>query len=278
MKVVAPASQRTLRDLALLEGQCEVVWLGPEELAAAIEPMVCSAQIVSEPEFRGTLDRRMTAGYGSILLPRFQAGDLSGLLGADQSIRIGPGEASETSWHDGTTYEVPARASIQTALGYGRWLSHRDLCAGLAWRRTAAHGTVVICTAACCQRHPSISQAAQQSLLLRLLEALASQTRLPTAILQSASLEAYPNADAFIKAEGPDAAMLLLARYIDPEADPAEVIDRHLHCNLSTARLAHLQARCPAVEPSEIPIVLQQNGWGSHLRACAQAITSKGSA
>lgn len=266
MKVVAPTSQRTLRDLALLDSQAEVTWLDSDGLAMARDPLVCSAQMLSEPTAAGLLTRRMDAGLPTLLVPRFQAGDLTALLGSGQPIRIGPGEAETTQWHDGTSYPVPARAAIVTAIGHGRWLAHRDLCAGLAWRRTAALGTVVLCTAACCQRHPSIPQDAQRALLLRLVEAVLDQTRLPPQGVTALTVERYADADAFLSAEGPDAAALLLARCIDPTADSAVAIAQYLHCEVAADRLEQLQSRCPVGDAAQITPALRRHGWGAHLR------------
>lgn len=276
MKVVAPASQRSLRGLALLESQAEVSWLDSDGCAVARDPLVCSAQMLSEPGAAGLLTRRMDTGLATLLLPRFQAGDLTALLGSSQPIRIGPGEAADTQWHDGTSYPVPARAAIVTAIGHGRWLAHRDLCAGLAWRRTAAQGTVVLCTAACCQRHPSIPQDAQRALLLRLVEAVRDQTRLPPQVASVTTSERAVDVDAFLATEGPDAAALLLARCIDPAGDAAAVIAQYLHCEVAADRLAQLQSRCPTGDAAGFIPALRRHGWGAHVRASLQAIAAKG--
>jgi hypothetical protein len=272
----APSEQRTWRDLAQLEKLCaEVAWLDRPELANAPMPaIVCGLAAHDDPRgMRDLLKKRAGAGYTTVLVPRFRAGDLAGVLEAPAAVMVRNGDATQVRWADGTQFAVSAVTAIDTALHARRWATSNAGCCVLAYRANTGTGAVVICTAVVAGRALGVDPEEQQSLLSRIFEQAAA---LETAAEATKSQAAKPQADeeirdleTFLQQYAAEGAALLLTVIIaqgNRGADLATIARERLGMSLPADKLAVMLSRLPETTLAELALTLRNHGWGAHLR------------
>jgi hypothetical protein len=270
MHVAALTTQKGLRDLGSLPGLAEsVAWLESGEAATEPAPLVvCGLWLAqSADEARAVLRGRTQAGLTTVVVPRLQAGDLSGLLGAPATIEVVPGEFRGVSW-DGQDYAVPGVAVLETSLHAGKWAVAAGLgTAVLAWRPHAGAGAVVLCTAALTGRPLGVEREQQRQLLERILREAASGTTAPRR--EELSVAERVPLGTFLDEEGEAGAALLLA-WLVAGADEAEAVrsaaQQLLGLELQTPEIKRMLARLVVPGVEEARAELQRRGWGPHLR------------
>lgn len=263
--VVALEDQRTWRDLRLLPPDC-VRWVDAAGLAEAPEPaVVCGAWLAEAPEAAAVLRSRQRAGATTVLVPRFGAGSLGPVLGAPVKVDVFPAESSTVTWHDGTTFAVPATTAVRTSLPDGCWGRSEGHATVVAWRPHSQAGWTILCTPTVAGRAIGAAPDAQFGLLERLLdEAAATTAPRPT----SAEPVTAPAASAedFLAQHGELGALALLAWWAAPGPDLDEAALARLGVQLDVEALRQLGDTLPALNPGEVEATLRAAGWGAHLR------------
>lgn len=279
----APLEQRTWRDLAQLEKLCaEVAWLDRAELTNAPMPaIVCGLAAHDDPPgTRDLLNKRAGAGCTTVLVPRFRAGDLAGVLEAPAAVMVRNGDAAQVQWTDGTSFAVSAVTAIDTVLHARRWATSNAGCCVLAYRVNTGAGPVIICTAAVAGRALGVDLEEQRSLLSRILqqaaelETAAEATR-PQAEEPQAD-EGIQDLDAFLQKYAAEGAALLLGLVVakgNLKADLATITRERLGMFLPADKLAVMLSRLPETTAEELTMTLRKHGWGAHLR---QALAIQG--
>lgn len=267
--VVALDDQRSWRDLRLLPPD-RVRWVDAAALATAPEPaVVCGAWAAEAPEAAAVLRERQRAGATTVLVPRFGAGALGPVLGAPVAVDVFPAESSTVTWHDGTTFAVPATTALRTSLPDGRWGRSADHATVVAWRAHSQAGWTILCTATVAGRAIGADPAAQLGLLERILdEAAATTAPRPTAAEPVTAPAA--SAEDFLAQHGELGALALLAWWAAPGPDLDEAALARLGVQLDADALRRLGDTLPPLEPGDVEATLRAAGWGAHLRVLEQ--------
>lgn len=272
LSCVAIEEQRGWRDLRQLEQSLTVRWIPAKDADIAPEPLVaCGLWAARDPNAGAALCRRAEKGLGSLLVARFEPGDLGPVVGAPVAIRIAANETTEVSWEDGRRYAVPGFTVIETALPPGHWARSPSGTVVFAYRPHTQAGLIVLCTATIAGPALGTDPAEQRALLHRILEELARSA--PECTDESGDRRApagCATASEFLEQNGPDGALVLLALWQaggqGVEAASLEAIG----AALPDAHLTELIASLPDAAPDEIERALRSAGWGAHLRALAR--------
>lgn len=270
MRVAALTTQKGLRDLGALPGLAEsVAWLEPGDAVAESAPLVvCGLWLAqSVDESRKILRGRAQAGLTTVVVPRIQAGDLSGLLGAPAAVEVVPGEFRGITW-EGQNYAVPGVAVLETSLHAGKWAVAAGVgTAVLAWRPHAGAGAVVLCTAALTGRPLGVEREQQRLLLARILSEAASSTAAPRRDESPASRRVPLGT--FLDEEAEAGAALLLA-WLIAGAEEVEAVRSAAHqllgLELQKPEVERMLARLVMPGVEEARAELRRRGWGPYLR------------
>ena len=123
MRVAAFQFQQGLRDLGALPALVEAVeWIEVDHAVAVPSPLVvCGLWLAqASAEAKATLRQRCLSGRITVVVPRWQAGDYSGVLDAPSAVEVFPSEFRTLQW-EGQTYSVPGVSVLQTTLHAGKW-------------------------------------------------------------------------------------------------------------------------------------------------------------
>jgi hypothetical protein len=276
MRCAAIEEQGQMRDLAMLPEICdEVRWIPAAEAAREPLPLMISALHLHGDEGIGSLLReRGRVGSATVLVPRFRAGDIAGILGAPAAVNIRAGDFTHLTWDDGRVFDVSGVTFVESALHSGRWAFAEGLgTVVLCFRAHAAAGAIVICTAALGGRALGVRPAAQRALLERTLETAGTGTPVPAE--DAHPDETSPAADlaSFLDAGGQQGAAFLMALLAaggqrDVEA-LCSVAQAELGLELARRDAEAQLARCPTTDPDEIRETLKAHGWGPYVRRLA---------
>jgi hypothetical protein len=264
--------QRTLRDLRLLR-QDEVRWLDAAGLAEAPEPaVVCGVWAAEAPEASRVLRQRQAAGATTILVPRFSAGSLGPVLGAPVAVEVVALEASTVTWHDGTSFAVPATTAIRANLPNGCWGRSEGHATVVAWRPHSQAGWTVLCTPTVAGRTLDADPTVQLALLEHILDEAARTTE-RRRLQEGPAVPAAATAEEFLAQRGELGALALLAWWAAPGPDLDEAALARLGVQLDADALRTLGEALPQLEPGEVEATLRAAGWGAHLRVLEQRPT-----
>lgn len=272
---VALESQRGLRDIRHLPPEA-VRWVGDRELADADEPAIlCGLWASRDPSARQVLQRRQERGCVTLLVARFEPGDLSSVLGAPVAVRVVAVEGSEVTWEDGTRFLVPAMAAVEASLPEGHWARVGAKTAVLAWRPHTTAGLTILCTATVAGPALGAEPSIQLQLLERILDEAGRRTVQPRFSTTADEPKVADSASDYLVRHGDGGALMLLAWLAapGPEVDAAAVT--RLGANLEPEELRRLAAGLPQMEPIEVHEALLAAGWGAHLRVFAERPTEE---
>jgi hypothetical protein len=262
-----------LRDLANLPAVAEGIdWVEPPLAADAAAPLVvCGLWLTGAgAEAPEVLRRRSLAGRATIIVPRFQAGNLAEVLRAPAAVEVTPG-SFERFTLDGQTFPLPGVSYFQTPLHAGRWGMAEGLgTVVLAYRPHAGAGWIVLCSAAAASRPVGDTRDAQRALWQRILvraTAGAARTSGPDAGMTQTDRPA--TVEDFLRKEGEAGASILLAWLAAGKREPA-ALERAARSRLGLvigeANIARVLGQLPEAEPDQVRVALQRRGWGAHLR------------
>jgi len=264
--------QRHGRDLRRLrELVDEIRWISPDELPSETSVAVLGGLWLMNnvDRARDTLTRRARAGYSTIVVPRFRAGELGEVLGSPTAITVVSGEAGTVSWAgDGGTFAVSSVTSLETSLHNGHWASSETGLTVLGYRAHSGAGHMVVCTAALASRALGVEASEQRRLLERIFETLApNQVVHEDAPAQEASTDSLSG---FFDRHGPQAAAIALALVVaegDRTADLRTVAWDRLGLSSDEAEFQRAVSAVPPAGVVELRQELEARGWGAHLRA-----------
>ena len=262
--------QRTWRDLRRLG---EVVmaprWVDSQQALLAPEPLVaCGLWAAREPSAGTLLRRRAEAGRSSLLVARFEPGDLGPIIGAPVAVHVKGGEAGALAWEDGRRYQVPSVTVIETALADGHWAHSTAGTTVLAFRPHTQSGLMVVCTATVAGPALGSDASEQRALLERLLDEVERCGPERPATSTEGS-PATATVDEYLDRHGADGALVLMASLAEPGALIDGAALAAIGAALPAERLSTLAAALPSVAPGEAARALRDAGWGAHLRALA---------
>jgi hypothetical protein len=212
---------------------------------------------------------RCSAGRHTIVVPRFRAGALKGVLGSPSSVDISAAEFKSFEWGD-HHYPIPGFTVIRTSLHAGKWGEAPGVgTVLLAYRPSTISGAIVLCAAALTSRLVGVASATQKDLLRRIIEAASAPTTNTTDSIESTPATTPTSVDEFLEQEREFGAAYLLCRLAvaDPEsADLTEVAKDQLAIHLSAEEVGRLRRRLPPAPNADIRAALHRFGWGAHLR------------
>jgi hypothetical protein len=273
IRCAALRAQQTLRDLGALMALAEQVdWIDHDQAAGVAEPLiVCGLWLAQQAaDASKVLRTRSHAGRTTLVVPRFQAGNLAPVLQAPADIEIVSGEYRTLLW-DEQPYAVPGVSVFQTTLHAGKWATAAGLgTALLAYRPHAGAGAVVLCSAAVTGRPLGVDREAQRSLLQRILvEAAAGIAAAEEIASREDTARPAENATAFLEQEREPGAAVLLACIASSSREVSAVRTAArdlLSLDLEQGEVERLLARLPPLGATALRQALTETGWGPFLR------------
>ena len=281
MNFSALKSQKYLRDLVQLTSLAdEVLWLDPEDLVKSTNTVVISGIWLSEyAGARTFLKSRSTAGFSTLVVPRFAAGDLAYVIDSPSAFEIKAADFDTLVWEDATEYEVSGVSFFKTSMNAGRLATAKQVGPAIFYYRShAAAGPIVLCSAAVTGRPIGIKRASQKKLLSRidreirvLAPELSKRKKIYPLPLPSNSDCKDPllGVETFLKEAGEQGASLVLALYAcdgnrqQPLSQTAKEI---LGISLQEKMIEESLPKIPQVSKETLSAVLTRFGWGAFLR------------
>lgn len=272
-RIAALEEQKSLRDLAGLTRLCdEVVWCDVETLSTTTDPVVIvGLWLFDQPgPARKVIDARSEAGLTTIIVPRFNTGDLRVVLKAPTSVRLKAGEFGEFQWDDDSSVNVGGQTLIDTTLHKGKWGSVAGMgLAVLAYRAHEAAGWTVLCTAAITSKKFGIDVEAQRWLLHKIINRTAETA--PALTNGNPPVEIQPSGSVAELLAGNDSnapAVVLAVALNDGHRDAESVANtlRRIGFELSAEEILRSLSRLPDEPTAGLERALRQSGWGAYLR------------
>ncbi len=273
MTIAALESQKTLRDLIQLPRLAEEIrWISDQEIPTEKCPLViCGIWLSDSVNGAGQLlAERSKKGFGTIIVPRFKAGDLASVLQAPSAIDVVASDFDSFQWEDGQQFDIPGVTYFQTSLHAGRW----GIATGLGpvvlcYKPHAAAGPIVLCSAALTGRPFGIKVTDQQEILTRLL---AEMETVPQEIKQEETVVSeeiqFEDLDSYLAETGDQGAqvlLLLLSYEGNRDANLAEAA-RKFNLRVEEEKIARFLKILPETSLDEIRDKLEDYGWGAYLR------------
>ncbi len=265
-------AHRSSSDLRMLPQLVDSVeWVSLAEAATASAVLVLPGLWVADSPKPATeiIRARCSAGRHTVVVPRFRAGVLTGILGAPSAVEIAPGEFRSFEWGS-HHYAVPGFTVIKTSLHAGKWGEAPGVgTVVLAYRPHMVAGAIVLCAAMVASRLVGVSAETQKNLLHSIIDAASAPIVTVTESIESIPSTRPSSIEEFLDQERDLGAAYLLSRLAVANPDSAKLTEtarEHLGILLPAEEIARLQSRFPAAEIAEIRSALQQSGWGSYLR------------
>jgi hypothetical protein len=273
MTIAALESQKALRDLIQLPKLAEELrWISDQNIPTENNPLViCGIWLsVSKDNTARLLAERSKKGFGTIIIPRFKAGDLASVLQAPSAIDVVPSDFESFQWEDGQPFDIPGVTYFQTSLHAGRW----GIAAGLGpvvlcYRPHAAAGPIVLCSAALFGRPFGVKVADQQELLSRLLAKMKTTRR---DIKKEETIDSeeimLADLDSYLTETDDQGALVLFLLYScggDRDANLYEAA-RKFNLRVEEEKICRFLKILPETSHDEIRKRLEAYGWGAYLR------------
>lgn len=274
MRCVALTEQQSLRDLSQLAKLTdELSWISADKLPIASGlAVICGLWLQDGGEAAvALLRKRCEVGLVTLLVPRFKAGNLAGLLGAPSAIEVKPGDFSEIVWCEGSIYSVSGVSHFKTSLHAGNWAkAEAGGTTVLGFRTHATAGPIILCSASLTSRPLGIKFEEQQRLFDQIVSCIAAMGVVPKKVESDEPIRTVSplGIEAFLDEFGEQGASLLLALVAsngDREADLAVNAQKAIGLRLTDETVGLLKQ----LEETPLPGIesaLQKYGWGAYLR------------
>lgn len=215
------------------------------------------------------LRERCTAGFHTIVVPRFRAGVVTAILGCPSAVEILPGEFKSFEWGSYRA-AIPGFTVIKTALHAGKWGEAPGVgTVLLAYRPHMVAGAIVLCAAMVASRVVGVSSEIQKNVLRSIIETASAPIASPADSIEAVPPVQPESIDEFLRQERELGAAYLLSRLAAGDtaaSDLTSVAKEYLGIFLPPEDVVRLQQRAPRAKAAEIRLALQRFGWGAHLR------------
>lgn len=249
----------------------DVQWVPLSAAAGAQAPLVLPGLWMADSPRQATdlLRERCSAGFHTIVVPRFRAGALTTILGCPSAVEILPGEFKSFEWGSHHV-PIPGFTVIKTALHAGKWGEAPGVgTVLLAYRPHMAAGAIVLCAAMVATRVVGVSSEIQKHLMQSVIEAASAPIASPVDSIEAVPPVQPVSVDEFLHQERELGAAYLLSRLAAADQDASDltaVAKAYLGILLPVEDVVRLQQRVPPAKAAEIRLALQRFGWGAHLR------------
>lgn len=284
MKFSALKAQQHLRDLIQLPRLCDdgIVWIESDRIAMTKEPLIiCGLWLSEEPDAGNILTSRSKSGLSTLIVPRFKAGDLAGVLNAPASIEITPSDFSSILWEDQTLFNISGVSYFKTSLHAGRLAIAKNLGTTLFYYRShAAAGPILCCSAAVTGKPIGVKIKEQELLLGQIFSKIKSleptliqeKTDKGATLSEIEDLSADNSIDGFLSRTGEQGAALILALIACNGTHETHVPDitaaakEMLGIVLSEKEAIKNVKSLPKAPREEMEAALVRFGWGAFIR------------
>ena len=273
MRIAALEHQRTLRDLAGLPRLCDdIAWHDASALAQVADPaIIVGVWLPEEPgQAMKLIAARSEAGFTTLVVPRFKAGDLRVVLKAPSAVKLKIGEYDAFQWDDDSGCEVPGQTVIDTTLHAGQWGAIAGLgVTVLAYRPHEGAGWIVLCTAGVTSRRFGVDIEAQRRLLSQIIERTsASAPAVPNPAATKSIRVAGSFEELLAHGDANTPAVMLAVTLADGTREVAVVADtlKRMGFDLSNEAIEDVLLQMPGQSIDELADALRKYGWSAYLR------------
>jgi len=267
---VALQTEKRNIDLANLERIAATHWISEDEAGAARTALLISGQWAAANATAATelFEIRSRAGFVTIVVPKYRPGDWTRMMRAPTDVHVLASEFSSFEWGP-NHYSIPGFVVFRTALHAAKWAEAAG--AGivlLGYRRSAAAGVVVLCSAVLTGRVPGVTVEHQQRLLIAILRA-SGEHGSPLKALQPPRPKHFNNLDEFLAQEEERGAVFLIGSLLASDHTVAaivQVLRQRLNVRVRADDIDDMIERAPQGSEDEIRAALRKHGWGAFLR------------
>ena len=283
MRIAALEQQRTLRDLAGLSRLCDdIVWHEATALSQVADPAIIVGLWLSEEPGQAMkfIAARSKAGFTTIIVPRFKAGDLRAVIKAPSAVKLKLGEYDAFQWDDDSGVEVPGQTVIETTLHAGQWGAIAGLgVTVLAYRPHEGAGWIVLCTAGVTSRRFNVNVEAQRLLISRIIERTSESAPSLPNLVPTESLRVAGSFEELLAGGDANAPVVMLAVTLAEGRRELSVVAntlKRMGFDRSNEAIEKILLRMPDQSIDELANALRKYGWSAYLRRGRTALAEGG--